>query len=117
MGIKLWLDDCRQAPPNYEWVMNYDEAVKRLEEIKRDKLEFDVFQMDHDLEDAHYMSLNGDHEKTGYSVMCWMEEHDVFPKIVIIHSFNPFGAKKMLDVAVKHTQAVYRKYSPETQWE
>jgi hypothetical protein len=43
-------------------------------------------------------------EKTGYEVVCWLEEHPQFwpPKGVVVHSKNEVGAAKMRVVIARH---------------
>lgn len=79
--VKLWLDDLRTPPPGWTWAKTFDEAV----EILKTGLVV-AASLDHDL------GL----EKTGYDVVCWMEENDVWPKNgVSVHSMNPVGRAKM----------------------
>jgi len=91
-GIKLWLDDERD-PQEYgltgwTWVKTADRAIWHLESGY-------VIQasLDHDLGDKSIP------EKTGYTVVCWMEEFGVWPcDGVSVHSMNPVGRAKMLEV-------------------
>lgn len=43
-------------------------------------------------------------EKTGYTVACWLEEHPEFWPVdgVRVHSMNPAGKAKMLQVVDAH---------------
>jgi len=55
---------------------------------------WDVVFLDHDL-----ASFEDGKEKTGYDVVCFLEENPEFlPKRVIIVSSNPVGRRKMQDV-------------------
>ena len=91
----LWLDDVRPAPVGFEWVKTADEAIAAL---KTGRVEF--FSADHDLAEEHYADMDrstGFKEKTGYEVVCWMEQYDVWPPLgVAVHSFNPSGRARML---------------------
>lgn len=117
MAIRLWLDDERPAPEAYRWAKTYDDAILELLRAEASDENFFVFQMDHDLKPEHYSDLKStEHVGTGYDVVCWMEEHHFFPAILIVHSFNPYGSQRMLEVAQKYTQAYYRKYNPNTYW-
>ena len=99
--MKLWLDDVRD-PRGYGcigwfWVKSYEEAVATLKfgDVEEASL-------DHDLGYADPK------EPTGYDVVCWMEENNVWPKRVSVHSMSPFGAKRMMDVIGRHTEAIRR---------
>jgi hypothetical protein len=91
MQIKLWLDDIRNpvkfGKTGWMWVKNYEDAILAF-------TQYDVIEasLDHDL------TLRPDgKEKTGYDVVCWMEEYMVFPvNGVHVHSANPSGAKRMV---------------------
>ena len=107
MITDLWLDDDPQRRPpsfvecgfHWTWVKNYEEAIEAL---KTGTIEF--VSLDHDLADEHYFAYfafneaNGNDaknytknckEKTGYDVLCWMEENNVWPKDgVRIHTMN-----------------------------
>ena len=61
---------------------------------------FDVAYLDHDLGDGHL----GPTERTGYGVaqyIVYRLDKDKWPKKVIIHSWNPSGAKAMKQVLEK----------------
>lgn len=54
---------------------------------------WDMLFLDHDL-GGQQMVESG--ENTGYEVAIFLEEHYMFrPATVVIHSFNPIGARKM----------------------
>jgi CheY-like chemotaxis protein len=66
-------------------------AAETIEELKSNN--FDVVFLDHDL-GGQQMVESGDN--TGYEVAKWLSEHpNRIPNQVIIHSFNPAGAKNM----------------------
>jgi len=116
----LWLDDVRTAP-GYGWitVKTADEAIEKL---KTGQVEF--ASLDHDLADEHYpwnaiqdlvdpddwsfylhqYPENGFFkEKTGYNVILWMEENNVWPTHgVRCHSMNPVGRDRINTVIKKH---------------
>lgn len=92
--IRLWLDDLRDPRRfgrigGWTWAKTYDEAIALLESC-------DVIEasLDHDLSISDTLGMPKG-EKTGYDVVCWMEEHGVWPKRVTIHSMNPAGAQRM----------------------
>lgn len=94
MQVKLWLDDIRDPVRfgriGWTWVKNYDEAVaafRRYHVVEAS--------LDHDLTLTQSFGMP-DKEKTGYDVVCWMEEHGVMPEQgVTVHSSNPSGAQRM----------------------
>jgi hypothetical protein len=96
----LWLDDRRN--PNEHgaigavWAKTYEEAVCLLESGG-----VTVVSLDHDLTLSQTMGIT-DNEKTGYDVICWMEENNVWPEKVFVHSQNASGRLRMLQVVQKH---------------
>lgn len=92
---KLWLDDVRNPVDfgciGWMWVKTYEEAINAFEN-------FNIVEasLDHDLSIAATLGHPDPDEKTGYSVVCWMEEHRVYPRDgVKVHSMNPSGAARM----------------------
>lgn len=49
--------------------------------------------------------------RTGYDVINWMEEHNVWPEVVIVHSFNTYGSQRMHQVASRYTRSYIRRYT------
>lgn len=102
----LWLDDVRVPPSSqWTWVKNYYEAIKALQS---DKV-ISFASLDHDLADEHYDPETWEdenypyHEKTGYDVICWMEENNVWPvNGVRCHSMNPVGRRRINTVIERH---------------
>lgn len=99
--MKLWLDDIRDPARmgwiGWTWVKTADEAIALL-------ATGEVFEasLDHDLSVAATMGMPAPAERTGYTVVCWMEEHGVWPPGgVRVHSINPVGRRRMLDVIAK----------------
>lgn len=121
--MKLWLDDVRPAPPGgWTHVENFDLAIGYLEEHRDGLYVIEVASLDHDLgmiackacrqaqptyaEWKMVQDLGCVHgDRSGYDVICWMEEHGVWPELVIIHSMNPAGARRMFEVAKRYTDA------------
>lgn len=119
MITDLWVDDDPQRkPPPFDtcglywtWVTTYDEAIEAL---KTGTVEF--VSLDHDLADEHYVAYFSFNqlcdprtythhckEKTGYDVLLWMEENNVWPKDGIrIHTMNHVRKPIMLDIVKKH---------------
>jgi hypothetical protein len=117
--MRLWLDDER-VPWKYgfiasEWAKNYDEAIAALQTG-----EVTFASLDHDIgacaECTASMQHVGDmltpettfynrcpHAKSGYDVVCWMEENNVWPaEGVAVHSMNPVGRQRMQQVIDRH---------------
>jgi len=117
--MNLWLDDVRNPSDfgaiGFEWAKTAAEAVALL---KTGAVEF--ASLDHDL-GACPTCLNGrtetdwliehggqsmpncEHWGTGYDVVCWMEEHGIWPpRGVFVHSANPVGAAKMRQAIARH---------------
>ena|ERR1035438_5469195 len=101
--MTLWLDDIR--PPwkhgflGAEWAKTAREAIELL---STGRVEY--ASLDHDLSEAATMGTPAPGEMTGYTVVCWMEEHDIWPALgVRVHSMNPAGKAKMI-------AAIQRKY-------
>lgn len=90
----LWLDDVREPWKHgfvgARWVKTYHEAIQALQETS-----WDVMSLDHDLSEQASMGQPSVGEKTGYDVLCWMEEHDVWPNEILVHTMNPSGRTRM----------------------
>lgn len=107
--IKLWVDDVRDPVDhgylNAVWVKTYEDAIKAF-------TEYDVIQasLDHDLGIMSTIGVEEHTEKTGYDIVCWMEENNVYPKYgCYVHSQNPIGAYKMRKVLDKLALAKIQK--------
>lgn len=85
--MKVFLDDERQTPPNWERAFWPEEAIKLLQTGKVTEIS-----LDHDLGD--------DSRGTGYDVVLWIEQEvalrGFMPPKIIVHSANPAGRAKML---------------------
>jgi len=100
--VNLWLDDIRDPARfgciGWLWVKTADEAIAVLKTGKVIKAS-----LDHDLTISQTLG-QPDGEKTGYTVVCWMEENNVWPAGgVKVHSMNPAGKQRM-------EQAIRRAY-------
>lgn len=114
--IYLWLDDERTPPTHadsgvvWTWAKTYEAA---LEYLQTGNVVF--ASLDHDLADEHYQEFfksvqegrqvdtSSCKEKTGYDVLCWMEEHDVWPEEGIrIHTMNTSRGPIMQGVVKNH---------------
>ena len=83
--MEMWVDDWRTPPESGDvpviWVKTYREAIELLKTGQVQSAS-----LDHDL--GTWM--------TGYNVVCWMEENNVWPEHgVAVHSQNPVGRERM----------------------
>lgn len=93
MSKFIYLDDIREVPSK-EWklVVSYEECIEEMSAG-----EFSKISLDHDLSDAHY--AGNQKERTGFHVLLWMAENNVWPtEDLVIHTANPVGRKNMLDL-------------------
>jgi hypothetical protein len=102
--MKLWHDDIRPAPEGWVWARTNEQAQEHLltgtvEEISLDHdLGFHDIEIPNEIDPDDLMDLlvlRGVSEQTGLQLVDWMIEHDLVPKQVRIHSWNPDGAKRM----------------------
>lgn len=114
--MKLWLDDVREPWKfgclNWAWAKTYEEAIDMFLTG-----EVEEASLDHDLglpscqdclkaaktekEYGDVLQFGCPHgEKTGYDVVCWLEQHpEYWPKVKVkVHSANPSGANRMRQV-------------------
>ena len=105
-GPILWLDDIREPWKHgflgAVWAKTAKEAIEIL---KTGTIAF--ASLDHDLAWEHYPETGTNpkdyREQTGYDVICWMEEHNVWPALgVECHSMNPVGRAKIQMVIDRH---------------
>jgi hypothetical protein len=109
--IRIYLDDIR-TPLNTDWTIcrNYDEFVKKVEEVGLDNIE--IISLDHDLGETaireyfknvtnnYILDYNNIHEKTGYDCAKWLVEKSIETginlPIIITHSANPIGSANIM---------------------
>ena len=109
--IRIYLDDIR-TPLNTDWTIcrNYDEFVKKVEEVGLDNIE--IISLDHDLGETaireyfknvtnnYILDYNNIHEKTGYDCAKWLVEKSIESEInlpiIITHSANPIGSANIM---------------------
>jgi len=115
--VKLWLDDIREPPGTWlyatsaldhiangrevpDWWVWANTAHKAIRVLQTGRVT--ECSLDHDLAEEHYAVSTGyceapapPREMTGYDVVKWMAEHNVWPEIVRVHSMNPAGAEAM----------------------
>lgn len=85
--MKLYLDDYRKPPNGWTLATTADECIEVLKSGLVTELS-----LDHDLAG----------EKTGYEVVKWMVENNVFPPLIIIHTMNPVGRQRMFDTILRY---------------
>lgn len=111
--MKLWLDDVRKPPDDsWTWAKTCDEAIEYVTAWCKVGTKVEVMSLDHDLgahdvgldlpDDLRY-HLRGTVERTGYTFVQWLVEsyamlhNSLLQCRYVIHSWNPDGAKRMLD--------------------
>lgn len=89
--MKLWLDDVRPAPNHtWIWAQSYENALFCLKTKS-----VTIMSVDHNL---------GEHERTGYDVMVWLERHIntilriPVPEIMLCHGGTALERKRIEDV-------------------
>lgn len=99
--MRIWVDDERPMPWDYHFTNIHaetsDEAIGWLEAWRRNNAQrgrplghmIDEVSLDHD--------LGGD--DTGFKVLDWMIENEVWPQELTIHTANPVARKRMLAAA------------------
>jgi len=99
----LWLDDSPERDPPFPWVIvrTAEEAIEKLK-----SLEVEIISLDHDLgefvESGMYSCCGEKIEITGMDVVNWMCNNKVFPKIIIIHSWNDTASVQMYEKIKEH---------------
>jgi hypothetical protein len=90
----LAIDDLRDMIQASVVARNYDEGIRQLQTNGP----WDVLLLDHDL--ASFDETGK--EKTGYDVMCWLEENTQYlPAKIECVSANPVGRARIISVCVK----------------
>jgi hypothetical protein len=100
--MKMWLDDLRDPAHfgriGWVWVKTVDDAIELLKTGN-----VTVASLDHDLGIWSSLGFEDHREITGYTLVCWMEEHDCFPPDgCFVHSQNPTGAGRMRAVLQRY---------------
>jgi len=116
--IDLWLDDIRPAPEGWKHVRTVEEAkaVLRDGNVRYCSLDHDLGACDDCMQgltpeqwlaktDGTSMP-NCSHFGTGYDLVSWMEEHNIWPWVLPrVHSANPVGRERMVKVILKKSYA------------
>lgn len=88
--MKLWIDDCRPAPPGYWWCKSVNDAKRCIMDpvIQYSYKGIELIDTDHDA--GEYAKYGGDY----IELLNWLEETGRnYP--IRIHSMNPVGVENM----------------------
>lgn len=97
MGRCIYLDDERKPPPGFVLVRTAEECIEAIKAGDVDEVS-----LDHDL---------GVGYSTGYAVVAWMAEHNVWPAEITLHTMNPEGRRAMAALIRNHAPATTRVVS------
>lgn len=96
--MKVYLDDIRPCPAGWTLVSNFHEAICFIDDNWH---KIEEISLDHDIS-----SFYGNKEMTGYDVLMWIimsiENGRKANFKVGVHSQNPVGVKKMLEVITQY---------------
>lgn len=99
--MKLWIDDIRDPKKlgllNWTWVKTYEEAIQAL-----DSGQVAEVSIDHDLSVAATIGQPAPDEKTGYSIVQYMAQKQIWPGRIYLHTMNPVGRQRMSGVLRDH---------------
>ena len=119
--MKIWHDDIRVPPdPSWWWARTNDQAKWLLEGCSGHTI-IEAISLDHDLgldqldpsKHERAYALKGNGEETGDDLVAWMVEKALVPDKVVIHSWNPSGAARMLRrMRAAGYRATYEPYRP-----
>ena len=114
----LFLDDSpeRKTPDGWDRVWSYADFVEYISFYGVPK----YISFDHDLGFEHYplgeqnpgakIPYSVYKEKTGYHAALYLVEHDMFPEVAIVHSFNVVGAKNIIDLLGRYCDVLRVPY-------
>lgn len=99
--FKLWIDDIREAPKDYNWAKTVNETIYHIEWWEKHCSEYDtegiLLDIDHDA--GIFYSDGGDYIK----ILDWLEwKNPNYPITIHIHSMNPVGAQNMRQIIKKN---------------
>ena len=86
--MNVYLDDIREPPANFILVRTVEECKDILKNNK-----VNILSLDHDM---------GDDQPTGYDLIKWMIENNIYPGVITVHSLNPVGKKNMTQLLKKN---------------
>lgn len=93
-GIKIWIDDIREAPVGFKWIKSVNEFIDYCCEYGIDDV--GLFDTDHDAGD--YQKDGGDYSRC----FDYLEANGCQDIIVHIHSANPVGANNIRRIITKN---------------
>jgi hypothetical protein len=106
--VKLWLDDIRLPPEGWVWVKTVELAIAALKtgDVETASLDYELTfaSVDYDRSSQPRVSdEDWERRRTGYAVVCWMEENNVWPPDgVRVHSEKAAGRERMQAVIDRH---------------
>lgn len=86
--INLYVDDLRKCPDNFVIARDYEEAIKYLNTYS-----IDILSLDHDLGEDTFGKLL----PTGYDIVKYICENNIFAKKIYIHTDNSVGRENMYE--------------------
>lgn len=95
--MNIFLDDERNPPDGFILVKTVDECIEKL------KLGYvEILSLDHDL---------GENKETGYDLVKYMIEHDLYPtKAIFLHTMNPVGRENMYKTLIRYAPKYLKVY-------
>ena len=87
MKINIYLDDLRKHPNHFVLAKTYEEGVKLLKENK-----VGILSLDHDLGEN---PKTGELLKTGYDLVKYICQNNIFVEKIYIHTDNVIGRENM----------------------
>jgi len=85
---RLYVDDERECPKDWDLARGYGEAIKKLSETN-----YEIVSLDHDLGEWNYQT-----ERTGLTILNWLEERHYKGEhipMILIHTQNAAVRRKM----------------------
>lgn len=75
---------------------------------------YDLICLDHDLGGETYVP--SDNDNTGYTFALWLSQFKLQPtaSVIVIHSYNGGGARRMMDVLTPNATVYYEPFGPTT---
>lgn len=107
--MRVWLDDVR-VPPDHTWTWVKTAHDARCALLKGGVVEISL---DHDLSDEHYAAEMYDphayaairqnfKNETGYDVVLFMRQYNLWPEVIRVHTMNPAGRHAMEQIINLH---------------
>lgn len=98
--MKMWLDDERPAPEGWIHAKTVEEAIRLLGtgSVVEASLDHDLGMCGECIGGFDGKALQCKHRGTGYELVLWMAENEVWPQSVRVHSMNPVGRSNMLQI-------------------